>query len=88
MCILLQGIISVRLDHHVYDNLSETWVRRSSKPQPFINVTIQTHSQDYVELDFGNMYVRSSSVSVPPMADTGCQSCLAGLKVLVYMKLT
>ncbi|MCG8044423.1 MAG: reverse transcriptase family protein, partial [Candidatus Thiodiazotropha endolucinida] len=82
VCSVTRGNHTIPLDHHVYDNKSDTWVRRSSKPQPFINVTVQTHSQDYAELGFGDKHISSLSVSVSAMADTGCQSCLAGLKVI------
>lgn len=77
-----RGSHSVPLDHHVYDTLSDTWIRRSSKPQPFINVTVQTLSKDYADLGLDDMYVHSHCVSVPAMADTGCQSCLTGLNVI------
>ena len=73
---------TIPLDHHVYDTLSESWVQRNSKPQPFINVTIQTLSQDYIKLGLDAMHVSSISASVPALADTGCQSCLTGLKVI------
>ena len=41
---------SIPLDHHVYDNLSDTWIRRSSKPQPFVRVSIQALPEDYLAL--------------------------------------
>lgn len=71
------------LGHHIYDSLSETWV----KPQPFINVTIQTDLQDYTDLGLQDMYVPSVQTSAPAMTDTDCQSCLAGLNVVYRLRL-
>ena len=82
VCTVSKHDITVPLEHHVYDTLTDTWVRRNSKPQPYINVDIQTCSQDYAELGFHDMYVPSISASVPAIADTGCQSCLTGLKIV------
>ena len=33
------GQCSVSLDHHTYNQLTDTWIRQASKPQPFIKVT-------------------------------------------------
>ena len=46
------------------------------------NVNVHTVLEDYTEIDLDDMYVRCTPASVPAMADTGCQSCLAGLKVI------
>lgn len=35
------------LDHHVYDKNSATWIRRPSKPQPFVKLGIAIHPEDY-----------------------------------------
>ena len=83
VCTMSMHSFTVPLEHHVYDTLSDTWVRRNSKPQPFINVDIQTISQDYTELGLDDMNAGSAlAVTVPAIADTGCQSCLTGLKVI------
>ena len=83
VCKMSMQSFTVPLEHHEFDTLSDTWVRRNSKPQPSINVDIQTISQDYSELGLDDMNVGSASaVTVPAIADTGCQSCLTRLKVI------
>ncbi|XP_071478837.1 uncharacterized protein [Diadema antillarum] len=69
------------IDHHVYDDISKAWHRKRSKPQPYLNVTVQAVPGDYQALGF-NLSSPSQTSAIPAMADTGCQSCLAGLKVL------
>ena len=77
---------SITIDHHLYDNLSHTWVQRSSQPQPFVTLTIRASYEDYDKL--GYRLTRSSkTISYPAMADTGCQSCLAGVKILHHLGL-
>ena len=73
---------SLCIDHHVYDKLSDTWVKQHSKSQPFINVAATVSPQDYSALGFRLNIRHPSSAILPAMADTGCQSCLAGLKVI------
>ena len=73
---------SVCIDHHVYDKLSDTWVKQKSKSQPFINIVAKVSPDDYSALGFRLNQKRATSVVLPAMADTGCQSCLAGLKVV------
>ena len=47
------GRQTIPLDHHVYDNLSDTWHMKRSSPQPFMNVTIKIVPTDYTDLGFG-----------------------------------
>lgn len=75
------------IDHHLFDNLSQTWIRKGSQPQPFINLTIQASHKGYKTLGF-TLNTPSKSISQPAMADTGCQSCLAGIVVLYRLGLT
>jgi hypothetical protein len=72
---------SIRIDHHVYDALSDTWVKQCSRPQPFVNVMAKVTSADYAALGF-HLARDTITTSLPAMADTVCQSCLAGLKVI------
>ena len=83
-CVLNDSTIgrSVSIDHHVYDKLSNTWIQKQSKSQPFINVVARVSPQDYDALGFKLKQKHSTSVILPAMADTGCQSCLAGLNVV------
>ncbi|XP_063956770.1 uncharacterized protein LOC135154494 [Lytechinus pictus] len=69
------------IDHHVYDDISQAWHRKRSTPQPYLNVTVRAVPEDYRALGF-NLSSPSQTSAIPAMADTGCQSCLAGLKVL------
>ena len=74
---------AIALEHHVYDQLNDTWIRRASKPQPFVNLRITVCADDYEELGFRlHSPASASPVEHPSMADTGCQSCLAGIGVL------
>ncbi|XP_014676386.1 PREDICTED: uncharacterized protein LOC106816320 [Priapulus caudatus] len=72
---------NITLDHHLYNQLSDTWIRRKSKPQPFVNLTVGAHPEDYKRLGL-TLTSTPRSVVIPSMADTGCQSCLASLKVV------
>ena len=72
---------AITLDHHLYSQLSDTWVKRPSKPQPFVNLTVGVHREDYESLGFRLISTPKTSI-LPCIADTGCQSCLAGIKVI------
>lgn len=74
---------SLILDHHVYNDICKAWERRPSDPQPFINVDIQAIPSDTAELGMDPRFNSPTPVaSNPCLADTGCQSCLAGVHVL------
>lgn len=66
------------IEHHLYDNLSDTWVRRASKPQPF---AIRILPEGYEAFGF-NITTRTNTITIADMVDTGCQSCLAAIKVI------
>ena len=72
---------TLAIDHHLYDNLSDTWVRKASKPQPFVNLAIRILPEDYEAFGF-NITTRTNTIAISAMAGTGCQSCLAGIKVI------
>ena len=75
------------LSHHVYDQSTKSWIRRQSKPQPFIQLQVEINQADYAplgyQLDGGN---RRSSTEA--LADTGCQSCLTGTATLAELRLS
>ncbi|CAC5401120.1 unnamed protein product [Mytilus coruscus] len=52
---------TLAIDHHLYDNLSDTWIRKASKPQPFVNLVLRILPEDYEAFGF-NM-----TKSTPPM---------------------
>ena len=65
----------------MYDELSDTWDKQHSKSQLFLNVTAKVTTEDYAALGF-HLERDTNTALLPAMADTGCQSCHAGLKVL------
>ena len=79
MCNLtsLDSHVHGTLDHHVYHEPSHKWVRRRSKPQPFIRLTVETNREDYQQLGYGQ-----KKTTTEAMADTRCQSCLTGTAIL------
>ena len=77
----------LNLDHHLYDNLCDRWVRQLSKPQPFICVSASVNPQDYNKLGF-TLDTEPESRSIQGMANTGCQSCLAEIKTIHQLSLT
>ena len=80
---------SVSLDHHIYNEFCKAWQKRASDPQPFVNVTIEAVPSDAKSLGFTpTISTPTSAVSYSAMADTGCQSCLAGLGLLRKMGLS
>ena len=79
---------SVSLDHHVYNEFCKAWEKRASDPQPFIDVTIQAVPSDAHSLGFKtSLKSPTRPVTYPVIADTGCQSCLAGTALLTRMRL-
>ena len=72
---------SIALDHHLYNQLSDTWVRRPSKPQPFIKLSTTALRGDYEHLGF-SLSATPKPALLHAMADTGCQSCLASIKII------
>ena len=54
---------------------------KRSSPQPFVNVTIKIVPTDYTDLGF-DLSAPTVTCQILAMADTGCQSCLAGIKVI------
>ena len=76
------------LDHHLHNSLSDTWSRTNSKPQPFVDLTVSTSTDDYRDLGFNINIIKPRSAIVQCMADTGCQNCLAGMKTVSPLGIT
>ena len=73
----------VNLDHHVYDNLNDTWTKKSSQPQPYVSVSVETKVEDYKSLGYASIFPsKPRTITISAMADTGCQSCVAGIKIV------
>ena len=75
------------VDHHTFDRSTHSWHKKQSRPQPYIAITAQTTLEDYSSL--------GQQLKKPPrrfttkaMADTGCQSCLAGTATMKRLGLT
>lgn len=83
------GNNGITLDHHLYNQMSDTWTKKSSQSQPFITLTVRVVQEDYKQLGFGTKLPSNPrTTSVSAMADTGCQSCLVGIKVIHKLGLT
>ena len=78
---------STTLDHHVFDNLTIECSRRQSKPQPYIRLQMGIQQEDYNYFGF-TLRIPQKQSPVSAMADTGCQSCLAGLKIVKKLGLS
>ena len=78
---------SVSLDHHVYDHSSDEWLRHSSRSQPFVRLPVEVQKEAYKHFGF-HLSTPSSTISIDAMADTGCQSCLAGFKLVEKLGLS
>ena len=72
----------IALDHHLYNNMNDCWVRRASKLQPHISLNVSIHPQDYEALGYNPVTATPKSMQLPAMADTGCQSCLVSLSII------
>ena len=73
---------TIHLDHHLYNQLNDRWIRQSSKPQPFLTLTATAHPEDYRVLGYKPITPQPKTITISAMADTGCQSCLASIKVI------
>lgn len=76
--------INSKLGHHMYDQRTEGWRRSISDPQPFLQLTVTAERADYISLGIPAP-MKFHPVVVSAMADTGCQSCLIGVKVIIKM---
>ena len=81
------NMASVSLDHHVYDHSSDEWLRRSSRSQLFVRLSVEVQKEAYKHFGF-HLSTPSSTISIDAMADTGCQSCLAGFKLVEKLGLS
>lgn len=79
---------SIPIDHHIYSDLHNSWVKRPSKPQPFMKLKCSVHPEDYANLKLTLRKSSPYSTDLPVMADTGCQSCLAGMNTIQQLGLS
>lgn len=78
---------STTLDHHVFNRSTKEWSRRQSKPQPYVRIQMSINHEDYNHFGF-SLRIPQKRSSVSAMADTGCQSCLAGFKIVKKLGLS
>lgn len=69
------------MKHHLYNRNCSRWERRTSAPQPSLQVKIRISPSDYETLG-QTCRIKSNEISCPAIADTGCQSCLSGMQIL------
>ena len=81
------GLRTLRLTHHLYDDMCDKWTKRASSPQTYINLALTNEREDYNALGF-DLLKRTRAVSLPVIADTGCQSCLVDIGVTQQMGLS
>ena len=63
--------------------LCDTWEKRASAPQPTIKIDIQAVPSDAKDLGVESTLRRpTETTTILAVADTGCQSCLAGTLLL------
>ena len=71
------------LSHHVFSD-DKGWLQRRSLPQPTVTITASVCNDDYIHVGTSlRSTPRGGEVSA--VADTGCQSCLIGSKVVHYL---
>ena len=69
------------LPHQTWNQTSGSWTQRRSPPQPTLTVTITTNRADY-QAHNHTLRKEGSNQSATALADTGCQSCLAGPRLM------
>ena len=74
------------LPHQSWDPTTQRWTQRRSPPQPVIRVSVSTNREDY-RVHGHTLRVEQHHLATTAMADTGCQSCLAGPLLLKDLNL-
>ena len=77
---------SQSLDHHCYNKVTNKWVKKAPEAQPYITLKVSTSAKDYNHFGY-KLNSKESSSHLPVMADTGCQSTLAGLQTLAQLNI-
>jgi len=75
------NLASVLLGHNVYGQRSNRWVGCSSKPQPFVRLSVSIEKEDYQHFEL-QLSFSADYFLIDAMADTGYQSCLVGLELI------
>ena len=77
------------LNHQTWNRHTKRWTPRKSQPQPqpHLEVTIAARREDLRQHGH-TLRQETQALTVDAMADTGCQSCLAGPQLLARLHLT
>ena len=75
------------LHHQTWDPTSQLWTQRKSPPQPHIDVSLSALAEDF-RYHGQTLRTETHNLVTTAMADTGCQSCLAGPGLLSRLRLT
>ena len=75
------------LHHQTWDPTSQLWTQRKSPPQPHIDVSLSALAEDFRHHGH-TLCTETHNLVTTAMADTGCQSCLAGPGLLSRLRLT
>ena len=79
---------SIKLDYHIYNDITNAWQKSQSSPQPCLPITISVHPSDIENLGFKNaLSSKINPVKFNALADSGCQSCLGSLELLEKMQI-
>ena len=73
---------SKALEHHVFEG---KWIARPSKPHPVMTVKLTPLPQDHAELGHPLIASKPSSICIPMVADSGCQSSIIPLRSALAM---
>ena len=77
---LISPVSSVALDHHIFDGTGK-WKTAESKKQPSLELSLSVNADDYKQVGVFSPDVIPSQVTV--ITDTGAQSSLMGLNILL-----
>ena len=76
------------MEHHIYNELNNSWHKRPSDPQPSVNITAIVVPSDIEDLGIkSTVTAPTPASSYSATADTGCQSCLAASDLLLQLGL-
>lgn len=76
------------LPHHVFNNHSNSWKVQTSRPMPTLKLSVSVVESDYIDLGLVLKATATKVQSLPVMADTGCQCCLASMTMIQRLGLT
>ena len=82
--------MNLTIDHHIFDSLTNTWKKGRAQPQPTIKLSATLIMTDLGALTLGSppTHGKTNTTTITALADTGCQSCLAGSNLLHKLGVT